>query len=53
MNDLRNRLESVFATVFPDLSPGEVAQASTETLGSWESVMTLTNPPDVRPYSAV
>lgn len=42
MSDLRNRLASCFAIVFPELSPAEIEGASMASLGSWESVMTLT-----------
>lgn len=41
MDDVRARLIDCFAAVFPDLSPGEVPQASVASVGSWDSLATV------------
>jgi acyl carrier protein len=42
MNETEARLNECFTRVFPDLTPGEVAGASTDTLPAWDSVAHIT-----------
>ena len=42
MNNLEQRLESVFATVFPDLSPEQIKSASQDSVQAWDSVAAIT-----------
>lgn len=42
MNDLHARLTNCFAVVFPDLGPEEIPRASRESLGTWDSMATVT-----------
>jgi acyl carrier protein len=38
---VRARLRDCFAAVFPSAAPGELEQASTETLTDWDSLATV------------
>lgn len=42
MNDMEGRLSGCFLNVFPDLEPGQVAGASTDTVAAWDSVAQIT-----------
>jgi acyl carrier protein len=42
VDDVRARLERCFASVFPDLSPGEIEAASPETVEAWDSLANAT-----------
>jgi acyl carrier protein len=42
MDNLRQRLISCFCTVFPDLSPEEVPLAAMTSVGTWDSLATIT-----------
>ncbi len=42
MDDVRLRLTSCFRTVFPELTEQEVPLASMTSLGSWDSLGTIT-----------
>ncbi len=42
MDEQEKRLASCFVTVFPELSPEEVAYASSTTVQSWDSVAVVT-----------
>jgi len=42
MSDVRERLVSCFLTVFPALTPEQVAEASPMTVAAWDSITTLT-----------
>lgn len=42
MDNLEQRLETVFSTVFPDLTPDQIPTASQETVASWDSVAAIT-----------
>src|SRR5215471_21471321 len=42
MADLRQRLNACFSTVFPDLSKDEIYRASLRSVGSWDSMVTVT-----------
>jgi acyl carrier protein len=42
MSDLKSRLVTCFAAVFPGLSPEEIARANVNSVGSWDSMATLT-----------
>ena len=42
MDDVRTRLERCFASVFPDLQPGEIEQASPESVEAWDSLTNAT-----------
>jgi acyl carrier protein len=39
---VKARLRDCFAAVFPSAAPGELEQASTETLPGWDSLATVT-----------
>jgi acyl carrier protein len=41
MDELRPRLAQCFATVFPNLGPDEITQASPASVGSWDSLATI------------
>ncbi len=41
-NDTRERLIQCFAAVFPDLPAAEIPLASPASVGSWDSVATIT-----------
>ncbi|HTU22952.1 MAG TPA: acyl carrier protein [Gemmataceae bacterium] len=41
MDDFRQRLVQCFATVFPNLGPDEITQASPASVGSWDSLATI------------
>lgn len=41
MDDLRQRLTECFLVVFPALSPGEIPYASPASVGSWDSLATI------------
>lgn len=42
MNTVEQRLESVFAVVFPDLSPEQIRSASQDSVETWDSVAAIT-----------
>jgi acyl carrier protein len=42
MQTVEQRLESVFAVVFPDLSPSELRAASQDSVEAWDSVAAIT-----------
>jgi acyl carrier protein len=42
MNDQEERLTGCFLSVFPDLATNEIAQASSTTVQSWDSVANVT-----------
>jgi len=42
MDTVEQRLESVFATVFPDLTPEQIRTASQNSVESWDSVAAIT-----------
>jgi acyl carrier protein len=42
MNDVRGRLTSCFATVFPDLDARDIPRASTDTVDGWDSLASAT-----------
>jgi acyl carrier protein len=42
MNDIRSRLVKCFAGVFPHLDEGEIALASTSSVGAWDSLASVT-----------
>lgn len=42
MDDVRSRLERCFASVFPDLAPGEIENASPASVGAWDSLANAT-----------
>ncbi len=42
MDTVEQRLESVFATVFPDLSPEQIRTASQDSVETWDSVAAIT-----------
>lgn len=42
MDNVEQRLENVFATVFPDLPPDRIRSASQDSVGSWDSVAAIT-----------
>jgi len=41
MDDFRQRLLQCFATVFPNLGPDEITQASPASVGNWDSLATI------------
>ena len=42
MDDIRARLERVFAAVFPDLPADEIPRASPVTVAAWDSLANVT-----------
>jgi acyl carrier protein len=42
MDNLEQRLENVFAIVFPDLPPGQITTASQDSVEAWDSVAAIT-----------
>jgi acyl carrier protein len=42
MNDIRSRLIRCFSAVFPDLEVDRIPQATPGTVGSWDSLASLT-----------
>ncbi len=42
MPDTQERLERCFQAVFPDLTPAQIAVASSSTMAAWDSVTTIT-----------
>ncbi len=42
MQTVEQRLESVFAVVFPDLSPEQLRTASQDSVETWDSVAAIT-----------
>jgi acyl carrier protein len=42
MDDLEQRLKSLFETVFPDLPPEKIRSASQESVETWDSVAAIT-----------
>jgi acyl carrier protein len=42
MNDMRARLAKCFGAVFPELSNAEILTASAASIGSWDSLGTVT-----------
>ncbi len=42
MDNIEQRLETIFATVFPDLPAGKIKSASQESVESWDSVAAIT-----------
>ncbi len=42
MADVRARLDRCFASVFPDLEPGELQTASPQTVAAWDSLAAAT-----------
>ena len=42
MQTVEQRLESVFAVVFPDLSPEQLRNASQNSVDTWDSVAAIT-----------
>ncbi len=42
MDNLEQRLENIFATVFPDLSPEKIRTASQDSVETWDSVAAIT-----------
>jgi acyl carrier protein len=42
MDNLEQRLKSLFETVFPDLPPEKIATASQDSVGTWDSVAAIT-----------
>lgn len=41
-SSIGERLQGCFRTVFPALGPDEIRRASTESVGSWDSLATVT-----------
>ena len=39
--DIQRRLASCFSTIFPEMSPKEIARASTASVAKWDSLATL------------
>jgi acyl carrier protein len=42
MDNVEQRLENVFATVFPDLPPDRIRSASQDSVTTWDSVAAIT-----------
>jgi acyl carrier protein len=42
MDNIEQRLETIFATVFPDLLANQIKSASQESVESWDSVAAIT-----------
>ena len=42
MDEQQKRLESCFLSVFPDLAPEDIANASAATVEGWDSVASIT-----------
>ncbi len=42
LSDVRERLIKCFSVVFPDLTTAEIPRASMTSVGSWESLSTVT-----------
>lgn len=42
MNDTRSRLAKCFAALFPELNDHEIASASPDSVGSWDSLASVT-----------
>lgn len=42
MDNIEQRLEKIFATVFPDLPAGKLTSATQETVENWDSVAAIT-----------
>jgi len=42
MDDISTRLQSCFASVFPELTPNQILQASTSTVSKWDSLASIT-----------
>ena len=42
MNDVRTRLVKCFSAVFPDLTEREIPLASTVSVGTWDSLASIT-----------
>ena len=42
MSNTRTRLHKCFADLFPQLTPAQIDQASTENVAEWDSVATVT-----------
>ena len=42
MDDISIRLQSCFASVFPELTPSEILQASTRSVPKWDSLASIT-----------
>lgn len=42
MDNVEQRLENVFATVFPDLPPDKIKTASQDSVEAWDSVAAIT-----------
>ena len=42
MNEVQTRLARCFAAVFPELSPEEIVRASPASVGSWDSLASIT-----------
>lgn len=42
MDEVRIRLDACFASVFPDLAPSELRDASPETVATWDSLANAT-----------
>jgi len=42
MDNTEKRLEGIFETVFPDLSPDKVRTASQDSLENWDSIAAIT-----------
>ncbi|HLH39841.1 MAG TPA: acyl carrier protein [Bryobacteraceae bacterium] len=42
MNDIRARLTTCFATVFPALEPAKIPSATQKTVAAWDSVAAIT-----------
>jgi acyl carrier protein len=42
MDEVRTRLDACFASVFPDLPPAELRDASPETVKAWDSLANAT-----------
>jgi acyl carrier protein len=42
MDDISTRLQRCFASVFPELTPNQILQASTSTVSKWDSLASIT-----------
>ncbi len=42
MDDISTRLQSCFASVFPELTPDQILHASTKSVAKWDSLASIT-----------
>jgi acyl carrier protein len=42
MDDISTRLQTCFASVFPELKPNEILHASTKSVPKWDSLASIT-----------